>query len=72
MDLQKIKVEYEDGDSIYFRDYAFKQAEEEVNAFLKRNRGKYNFKIYTLNTSPFGERWRFYCRYSKKDTHKVF
>lgn len=56
MKKQEIKIEY-NKEAVFFFGHGFKTALEHANDFVKRNKGKFEMKLFILNKSPFGEKW---------------
>ena len=56
MEKQEIKIEYNDN-KVFFFAHSLKTASDHAEDFIKRNIGKFEMKVYTLNTSNHGEKW---------------
>jgi hypothetical protein len=46
------------GREFFFFAHSFKSALQHAEDFVERNKGTHEMKLYTLNESSFGERWR--------------
>ena len=57
MNKQEIKIECNENKFFFFA-HSFKTALEHANAFVTRNKGKFEMKLFVLNESNFGEKWR--------------
>lgn len=58
-DLQVIKVEYNES-RLFFSNYPFNPAIEQVEKFIQRNKGKFEMRFYFRNRSPYGKRWHLF------------
>jgi hypothetical protein len=56
MKKQEIKIEY-NKEKVFFFEHSFKTALKHANDFVKRNKGKFEMKLFVLNESNFGEKW---------------
>lgn len=56
MEKQEVKIEY-NKEKVFFFKYDFKSALQHANDFIKRNKGKFEMKLFLLNKSNFGEKW---------------
>lgn len=54
---QEVKIECNGNEFFFFR-HSFKSAFEHASDFVERNKGKFPMKVYFVNNSPFGEKWR--------------
>lgn len=58
---QEAKIEY-NGNEVFFFQYDFKSAMQHAQEFIERNKGKFEMKLFILNTSNFGPQWLFQKR----------
>lgn len=56
MKKQEFKIEYDNAEVFFFQ-HSLKTAFEHANAFIERNKGKFEMKLFRLNRSNFGEKW---------------
>lgn len=56
MQKQEVKIEY-NKEKVFFFAHSFKSAYEHANDFVERNQGKFEMKLFLLNSSNFGEKW---------------
>lgn len=56
MEKQEVKIEC-NGNNFFFFAHSFKTAMDHANEFVKRNKGKFEMKLFVLNESNFGEKW---------------
>lgn len=64
MEKQEIKIEYNENE-VFFFPHSLKSALEHANNFVKRNKGEFKMKLFVLNESNFGEKWRLIEVYDK-------
>ncbi len=60
MSRQEAKIRYNNRGKereVFFFAHNFKTALEHANDFVKRNKGKFEMKLFVLNESNFGEKW---------------
>ena len=58
---QKAKISYtwnEKKQEIFFFPHSFKTAYEHAEEFIRRNKGSFKMKVYHLNDSGYGEKWK--------------
>ena len=59
MSKQEVKItNCIDDSSTFFFAHNLKTAMWHANEYMERNKGKFPMRIYTLNTSSFGAKWR--------------
>ena len=64
MKKQEIKIEY-DNKEVFFFKHSFKTALQHAKEFVKRNKGKFEMKLFVLNESNIGEKWILKTTYRK-------
>lgn len=53
---QEFKIEY-NGKAVFFFAHNFKTARQHANEYIERNKGKFEMKLFRLNSSSFGGKW---------------
>jgi hypothetical protein len=56
MEKQEVKIGY-NKEEVFFFKHSFKTAMGHAKDFVRRNKGKFEMKLFVLNESNFGERW---------------
>jgi len=56
---QEIKIEY-NNTCVFFWQHTFRTALTHANYFIERNKGNFEMKVYLLNESYFGEKWKLF------------
>lgn len=50
--MQTYKISFA-GQEVFFEDYSFLPASEQVEAFIENNRGKYSMEVFAKNCRPY-------------------
>lgn len=68
MKKQEFKIESINGDKkseVYFFQHSLKTAREHADAYIERNKGKLEMKLFRVNEANFGDRWIFIKKVNK-------